>query len=126
MDRGTETDLLSTIHCRMHKLIDTYETDDDVISNCALYGPSTANKIERWWRELHHRLETIFKEQLSELVSNGDYDQTSQIDRCIELPYLGELLNHWREFLTLSLPELFHQYFHSQNCDLHQVHFEMK
>ena len=28
------------------------------------FGPSTSNKIERWWRELHERLETFFKEQL--------------------------------------------------------------
>jgi len=46
-----------------------------------MYGPSTANKIERWWRELHHRMECYFKEQLKTLLNDGHYDQTDQRDR---------------------------------------------
>ena len=29
-----------------------------------IYVPSTAIEIERWWRDLHERLEKYFKEQL--------------------------------------------------------------
>ena len=39
-----------------------------------IYGPSTSNKIERWWRELHDRLEKFFKEQLIALLRGREYD----------------------------------------------------
>ena len=39
-----------------------------------IYGPSTSNKIERWWRELHERLEKFFKEQLVALLRGREYD----------------------------------------------------
>ena len=81
MDRGTETDLMSSIHCHLHQRCGTYENLDVIIENCIKYGPSTANKIERWWRELHHRMETYFKDQLKYLVESGHYDQTSHLDR---------------------------------------------
>jgi len=81
VDRGTETDLMTTAHCYLHQLHDTYDDLDQLIQNCVMYGPSTANKIERWWRELHHRMETYFKEQLHQLLENGYYDQTNQLDR---------------------------------------------
>lgn len=45
------------------------------------YGPSTQNKIERWWRELLERLERFFKEQLSFLAEKGYYDSTNAVDR---------------------------------------------
>ena len=45
------------------------------------YGPSTQNKIERWWRELLERLERFFKQQLSSLAEKGYYDSTSVVDR---------------------------------------------
>ena len=38
-----------------------------------IYGPSTSNKIERWWRELHERLEKFFKEQLVALLRGREY-----------------------------------------------------
>ena len=56
-------------------------TVDDVVENCIKYGASTANKIERWWRELHHRMETYFKDQLKFLEESGQYDQTDELDR---------------------------------------------
>ena len=34
-----------------------------------VYGPSTSNKIECWWRDLHHRLEQYFKSQLTTLLN---------------------------------------------------------
>ena len=39
-----------------------------------IYGPSTSNKIERWWGELHERLEKFFKEQLVALLRGREYD----------------------------------------------------
>ena len=45
------------------------------------YGPSTQNKIERWWRELLERLERFFKQQLSSLAEKGYYDSTNVVDR---------------------------------------------
>ena len=36
--------------------------------------PSTSNKIERWWGELHERLEKFFKEQLVTLLRGREYD----------------------------------------------------
>ena len=46
-----------------------------------LYGPSTQKKIERWWRELHHRMEKFFKEQLAVLAGGGGYDSSNTTDR---------------------------------------------
>ena len=52
MDRGTETVKLATIHVyllKQHGLMD--DPTDSII-----YGPSTSNKIEQWWCDLHERL----------------------------------------------------------------------
>ena len=46
-----------------------------------LYGPSTQNKIERWWRELLERMEQYFKQQLKELVEGRAYDPNDLNDR---------------------------------------------
>ena len=78
IDRGTETDVMSTIHCFLRQKHD----DLDDVTETILYGPSTQNKIERWWRELHERMEKFFKQQLKELVEIGEYDSSDEIDRC--------------------------------------------
>ena len=41
-------------------------------------------QIERWWRELHHRLEKYFKNQLQMLFDEGYYNPDEQLDRYIE------------------------------------------
>ena len=46
-DRGTETDIMSTIHCFLR----AKHGDLEDATESVLYGPSTQNKIERWWRE---------------------------------------------------------------------------
>ena len=74
---------MTALHCMLHQFA-TNRDEDDVINHCIAYGLSTANKIERFWRELHHRMETFFKEQLSELLNNGDYDQTCELDRLVK------------------------------------------
>lgn len=77
IDRGTETDDLASIHCFLRNNQDDLEKPSDAI----LYGPSTQNKIERWWRELLDRMERYFKEQLKSLLESGKYDATDPIDR---------------------------------------------
>jgi hypothetical protein len=47
----------------------TFATDS------VMYGPSTQNKIERWWRELLERMERYFKQQLNGLIEDGQYDR---------------------------------------------------
>ena len=39
-----------------------------------IYGPSTSNRIERFWFDLHHRLEKYFKEQLHTLLGRNEYN----------------------------------------------------
>lgn len=46
-----------------------------------VYGPSTTNKIEWWWPDLHERLEKYFKQQIIELLSNWEYDPHNILDR---------------------------------------------
>lgn len=40
-------------------------------------------QIERWWRELHERLEKFFKLPLKELQDQGHYDTNSETDRLL-------------------------------------------
>ena len=35
---------------------------------------NNVNKIERFWRDLHHRLEKYFKEQLHTLLERNEYN----------------------------------------------------
>ena len=77
IDRGIETGIMSTMHCFLRaKHGDLADATESV-----LYGPSTQDKIERWWRELLDRMERFFKRQLSSLVEDGDYDATNEQDR---------------------------------------------
>ena len=77
IDWGTETDIMSTMHCFLR----AKHGDLEDATESVLYGPSTQNKIERWWRELLERMEKFFKKQLSTLVEEGDYDSTNKQDR---------------------------------------------
>ena len=38
-------------------------------------------KVERWWRELHERLEKFYKEDLARLKSQFRYEPTNDIYR---------------------------------------------
>ena len=77
IDRGTETDIMATIHCFLR----SKQGDLDDPTACVLHGPSTQNKIERWWRELHQRMEKYFKCQLRSFVEGGHYDPGDQTER---------------------------------------------
>jgi len=50
-------------------------------ADAIIKGPSTSNKIKRWWRELHERLEKFFREQLSVLLRGREYDPHGALDR---------------------------------------------
>lgn len=39
-----------------------------------IYGISSSNKIECWWRDLHERFRCYFKEHLTYLLQRRDYD----------------------------------------------------
>ena len=57
LDRGTETGLMATMHSYLHQNQGYHKDPTDLIK----YGPSTSNKIERWWRDLHERMEKEVK-----------------------------------------------------------------
>ena len=77
VDRETETGIMATIHSYLRAQCGDMEDGTD----CVLYGPSTQNKIERWWKDLLERMERFFKSQLSTLVEDGDYDASDDNDR---------------------------------------------
>ena len=79
IDRGTETDLMCEIHCFL--LAKTTEMED--VTDAILHGSSCQNKIERWWKDLHHRMEMFFKGQLAELQESGEYDSTDSFQRYV-------------------------------------------
>ncbi|XP_028403939.1 uncharacterized protein LOC114526526 [Dendronephthya gigantea] len=96
VDKGTETGKMATIHCYLQEKVGNEDAIETV-----LYGPSTQNKIERWWQELLERMERFFKDQLKELVENGDYDPSSENDRSmlayIYIPVVQKELNTFKE-----------------------------
>ena len=77
LDKGTETGTMATIHVYLRdKQGDLNEPADSVI-----FGPSTSNKIERWWRDLHERMEKDIKTSLVLLLNTRDYDPQNLRDR---------------------------------------------
>eukprot|EP00112_Aurelia_sp_Birch-Aquarium-sp1_P026060 Seg90.12 transcript_id=Seg90.12/GoldUCD/mRNA.D3Y31 product="hypothetical protein" protein_id=Seg90.12/GoldUCD/D3Y31 len=80
IDKGTETGILTTMHSYLRSLHGDLADPVDSI----LYGPSTQNKIERWWKELLERMERFFKVQLNTLVEDGEYDRDDDVHRLAE------------------------------------------
>ena len=78
IDRGTKTALLVTVHAILRQNHGDMTPEDSVE-----YGSSINNRIERWWRELHERLEKFFKFQLQQLLDQGFYDPEDVVDRNI-------------------------------------------
>ena len=70
LDRGTETGKLAAIHTFLCGNVGDMEDPTDSV----IFGPSTSNNIEHWWRDLHEGMKPYFKHQLSELLSSRDYD----------------------------------------------------
>ena len=61
IDKGSETGKMATLHAYLTSKLGVMEDPTDSV----IYGLSNTNKIERWWHELHGRLEAYFKAQLS-------------------------------------------------------------
>ena len=74
IDKGTETGKMATIHAYLTDKLGVME--DATYS--VFFSPSTSNKIERWWKELHERLEKYFKTQLYDLIKSKDYDEVQR------------------------------------------------
>ena len=78
-DKSSETGDMATMHAILRNghgdLEDPFES--------VIFGKSTANQIERWWRELHDRFEKYFKEQLMHLLEQGHYDPQNDTHRSI-------------------------------------------
>eukprot|EP00794_Sanderia_malayensis_P002289 gene2289-2634_t len=79
IDKGTETGIMATMHAFLRRDDNDMDPLDTVI-----YGKSTSNQIERWWRELHERLEIYYKQKLSYLKDQGYYHPDDDLHRyCI-------------------------------------------
>ena len=68
---------MATLHAYLTSKLGVMEDPTDFVR----YGPSNTNKIERWWHELHGRLEAYFKAQLSLLLKNMEYDPHNSLHR---------------------------------------------
>lgn len=77
VDRGTETGILTTMHCFLREKFEDLDDPTDSV----IFGPSTQNKIERWWHKLLERMERFFKNQLSSLGEDGNYCPDDATDR---------------------------------------------
>ena len=77
VDRGTETGKMATIQMFLTDKLDILDRPADSV----IYGTSTNNKIERFWRDLHESMEKYFKEQLNYLLQNREYVKENEIQR---------------------------------------------
>ncbi len=67
-----------------------------------LEGPGRL--IERWWKELHERLEKYFKNQLRWLKEHAHYDPSSDMDRFVRTSLLkSKVWNFYSYFCTVVL-----------------------
>ena len=78
LDKGSETGKMATMQVYLTNQLNNDLTDPN---DSIIYGKSPTNKIERWWRDLHERLEKYFKQQLSALLHTNRYDPHSEMDR---------------------------------------------
>ena len=83
IDKGSESESESGDMGAMHALLRESHGDTDNPSECVIFGKSTANQIERWWKELHERFEKFFKEMLIYLLDQGHNDPSSKEHRDI-------------------------------------------
>ncbi|KAM7427620.1 hypothetical protein ABFA07_021268 [Porites harrisoni] len=96
VDRGTETGVMATLHSFLRRHHGDMDPSDSVV-----YGPSTENQIERWWRELHKRLEKYYKGHLCWLKDKGHYHPHDDKDRIllafIMIPLIQKDLDVFKE-----------------------------
>ena len=70
IDRRTETGQMSS----MQAYLADKECLFEHLIESVIYGPSTLNKAEHWWHDLHKRLKKYFKLQLTALLTRQEYD----------------------------------------------------
>ncbi|KAK6173659.1 hypothetical protein SNE40_017071 [Patella caerulea] len=103
MDKGTETGVIATMHSYLHQHHNIHE---DEPTDTVIYGPSTSNQIERWWKELHERLEKYYKRKLLFLKEEGHYNPHTETDRYILafvfIPILQRELDTFKEVIWNS------------------------
>jgi len=102
VDKGTETGVMATMHSWLRQNHNDIDEPEDSI----IYGPSTSNQIERWWKELHERLEKYFKVGLLWLKEEGHYDPHKENDRSIlaflMIPLLQRELDEFKDIVWNS------------------------
>lgn len=76
MDRDSETGKMATMHTFLMAKQNVLDYPVDSVA----YGPSTTNKIQRWWRGLHERLEKYFNQQPKMLLEAKDYELSDITD----------------------------------------------
>ncbi|XP_055958587.1 uncharacterized protein LOC130013713 [Patella vulgata] len=95
LDKGSENGHMATIHAYLQST--EFENPEDSV----IFGSSTSNKIERWWRELHSRLVKYFKEKFQYLFDQGYYNPDEITDReilaLVYLPLVQEEINKFVE-----------------------------
>eukprot|EP00795_Rhopilema_esculentum_P011687 gene11687-4_t len=79
IDKGTETGVMAAMHTYLRSKTGDLEDPTESV----IYGPSTSNKIERWWRALHERMEKGLTLYLNQLLSRCLYDPHNARDRNI-------------------------------------------
>ncbi|XP_066912421.1 uncharacterized protein [Clytia hemisphaerica] len=98
-DKGTETGTMATIHSFLREKQNDLEEPGDSI----IYGPSTSNQIERWWREHHERLEKYFKDGLVWLKEENHYDPSNSKHRnilaFIMIPLIQNQLDEFKDVI---------------------------
>lgn len=77
VDRGTETGKMATMQTYLANELQLFDEPTDSV----IYGVSTSNKIERFWRDLHERMELYFKNQLNCLRHNKEYLENVEFHR---------------------------------------------
>ncbi|XP_066927710.1 uncharacterized protein [Clytia hemisphaerica] len=88
IDKGTETVQMAGVHCYLLK-----DKVDDPTKNI-IFGPSTSNQIERWWKELHEKLEEYYKDQLRTMKDNLMYDPKNELHREILAYVMVPIIQH--------------------------------
>ncbi|KXJ15658.1 uncharacterized protein LOC110237035 [Exaiptasia diaphana] len=137
LDKGTETGIMATMHAYLRQ--NHGDVEDPV--ETVIYGPSTSNQIERWWRELHERLEKFFKGPLNKLKDHGIYEPDNdhhrnliayimipimqkEIDTFVNTVWNSHRIRHQKDtYLPDGVPN--HIYAFPEKYDLQECGFEV-
>ncbi|XP_063680195.1 uncharacterized protein LOC134815582 [Bolinopsis microptera] len=94
-DKGTETVHAAAVH---KTLLQLKNVDKEITT---ILGPSTANKIERLWRQVREKVCDGFRHVLREIDQDGLYDSSCEYDRDliagVFIPVVERYLDEFRE-----------------------------